>query len=761
MGITHFDDISVKNGFYIGAKGQERLVVGLGLSEPGNQFFVDSGSGADSNNGKGWATALATLDAAFGKCTANNGDIVWVAPGHSETYTTTGNKITADVAGVRIIGVGFGADRPTFTFSHTGATMAITANSIVFDNLLFVTGIDSVTTIATISGNDCIMGHPDGYGVEVRDTTDIEVIDAFTITGDRFKANVYHHGYTGGNANQRTFKMNGVDDAEINIIALGKALTAIVNFVSNACTNILVTGTFLVTGTTDLSKNVVDTVGTSTWQVEGFDLGAGYAFSGGSGSAVTGMDFTATNTKVDSVGTLAGSCATDTEAASIGTLVDSVGTVAGSTASTTNVSSVGIQVTSVGTLTTSVGTQVTSVGTQTSSVGTQVTSVGTQTSSVATLVNSVGTLAGSAATDTEVASVGTLVSSCATDTEAASVGTLVDSVGTLAGSAATDTEVASVGTLVASCATDTEAASVGTLVDSVGTLAGSTATDTEVASVGTLVGSCATDTEAASVGTLVDSVGTLAGSAATDTEVASVGTLAGSCATDTEVASVGTLVASCATDTEAASVGTLVDSVGTLAGSAATDTEVASVGTLVASCATDTEAASVGTLVDSVGTLAGSCAIDTEVASVGTLTTSVGTQLGTGLLQLGGTPATKTITYTGAVSYTAFTVTGAVAVKVIGYITTVLSNHGDTTSVGTATSAAGLIAATAGTAMQTQYQIWVDNAPSKFETFPSGYSIIGDGEDITVVGTANLAAGVVELYCYYIPLSSGATVVAA
>ena len=68
----------------------------------------------------------------------------------------------------------------------------------------------------------------------------------------------------------------------------------------------------------------------------------------------------------------------------------------------------------------------------------------------------------------------------------------------------------------------------------------------------------------------------------------------------------------------------------------------------------------------------------------------------------GGNLATKTITYAAATtSYSVFTVTGLVAVKCIGYITTALTNHGDTTSLGTATSAAGLLAATAGTAMQT------------------------------------------------------------
>jgi hypothetical protein len=135
--------------------------------------------------------------------------------------------------------------------------------------------------------------------------------------------------------------------------------------------------------------------------------------------------------------------------------------------------------------------------------------------------------------------------------------------------------------------------------------------------------------------------------------------------------------------------------------------------------------------------------------------------LSTQLANMGARMVSKAITHNGSASYTAFTVTGLVAVKVVGYITTALTNDAATTSVGTATSAAGLIAATAGTAMQTANQVWVDNAPSKFETYPANWTLIGDGEDIVVDGDAALVGGVVSLYCWYIPISTGASVVAA
>lgn len=125
----------------------------------------------------------------------------------------------------------------------------------------------------------------------------------------------------------------------------------------------------------------------------------------------------------------------------------------------------------------------------------------------------------------------------------------------------------------------------------------------------------------------------------------------------------------------------------------------------------------------------------------------------------------KQITYTGAVSYAAFTVTGLVAVQIVGYQTTILTGHGDSTSVGTAASAAGLIAATPASTLRAAGAgaIWVDNTPAKFESaaFPATRHIIGDGQDIAVVGTANIAAGVVMLYCFWKPLSADGNVVAA
>lgn len=269
---------------------------------PGTVRYVNSGGGGSTTSGGlTRESAFTTIDSAIDASSA--GDTIVVMEGHSETKSASGALFTADVAGIKFIGEGIGSRRPTLTFSHTGATTTISAANVLFRNFLFVTGIDSVTTFGTVSGADFIM-----EDCEWRDTTDIEVVSDWTVTGDRptFRR-CFKNGYTGGNANVRCISLNGVDDALIEDCRFRtKVTTAIINFVTTACTNVDVKNChFLVTSTTNFSKNVVDTVTGSTWSVRDncFDLGAGSAFSGGSGAALAGDDVSAVSSSVISAAT--------------------------------------------------------------------------------------------------------------------------------------------------------------------------------------------------------------------------------------------------------------------------------------------------------------------------------------------------------------------------------------------------------------------------------------------------------------------------
>ena len=103
----------------------------------GKIFYVDSVNGSANYDGKTPTRALATIDQAINKCTANQGDVVYVLPGHVETISgATG--LVMDVAGVSVIGLGSGGDRPTLTLSASASTVSITAASCVLANIKLI-----------------------------------------------------------------------------------------------------------------------------------------------------------------------------------------------------------------------------------------------------------------------------------------------------------------------------------------------------------------------------------------------------------------------------------------------------------------------------------------------------------------------------------------------------------------------------------------------------------------------------------------------
>jgi len=89
-----------------------------------------------------------TLDAAVGGCTANAGDIILVAPGHAETVTST--SIVLDVAGITIINLGQGSNRPTYTFGAAAATITVSAADITWKGGLLVGNFDNVASAFTV-----------------------------------------------------------------------------------------------------------------------------------------------------------------------------------------------------------------------------------------------------------------------------------------------------------------------------------------------------------------------------------------------------------------------------------------------------------------------------------------------------------------------------------------------------------------------------------------------------------------------------------
>lgn len=125
-------------------------LLNFGIITKGTVFYVDSVIGSNNNTGLSPKEAKATLAGAISATTANNGDIILIHPGHSETVTSA---ITIDKAGVAIYGLGEGLSRPSITGNGTIDAINITANNVLLQNIQFpAPGTDDQTADVNVSG---------------------------------------------------------------------------------------------------------------------------------------------------------------------------------------------------------------------------------------------------------------------------------------------------------------------------------------------------------------------------------------------------------------------------------------------------------------------------------------------------------------------------------------------------------------------------------------------------------------------------------
>jgi len=197
-----------------GLVGQGFLMAGTPITTTGNIFFVDSGgsNAADSpSHGGAPDKPFATWDYAVGQCTANNGDVIVLMPGHTETVTAAAG-LALDVAGITCIGIGHGSDRPTVNFTTaTGADMDVDAANVTISNVLFTGGVDALTGPIDINAADCRL-----LNIETRDVTgqatDFIVTDA---NADRLLIDGWRHIGAAADGADTAISIVGGDDIVI------------------------------------------------------------------------------------------------------------------------------------------------------------------------------------------------------------------------------------------------------------------------------------------------------------------------------------------------------------------------------------------------------------------------------------------------------------------------------------------------------------------------------------------------------------------
>lgn len=252
----------------------------------GTYWFVDSTRGSDGFDGS-FNSPFATLAYAVSRVTASQGQVIVLEASHAETVVAAGG-ITIDKANLTIVGLGNGNGRPTFTFgTSVSASILITAAGVKFTNFVGISGIDQLTQPIDIRAAGCTIG------MEWQDSaSNVEAVRAIltSAAADRLNINLKYIGQTGGSHCVNAVRLVGSDNAILNLDCYGKFSTAIVEFATTACTNVEVSGYVYNSGTTNGSKNVVDTVTGSTWFASFADGANGGSFSGGSGAALASDD---------------------------------------------------------------------------------------------------------------------------------------------------------------------------------------------------------------------------------------------------------------------------------------------------------------------------------------------------------------------------------------------------------------------------------------------------------------------------------------
>lgn len=213
----------------------------------GNVFWVDSGAGSDSGKGTR-ERPFATIDYAIGRCTANNGDIIFVKPGHAETLT--GTDITVDVAGVTVQGLGTGSAMPQLSHNHADAEVSIAADNVTWAGIRHTADVTAVKVAIEIEdGADYCTVRGCVFDV-VATTTDEFLVSVRTNDASNFAViedNDIDMGL-GGAVAAISFTKDTDGTKVINNRCQGDFSTAVINGITTLSTKLLIRGNVLING---------------------------------------------------------------------------------------------------------------------------------------------------------------------------------------------------------------------------------------------------------------------------------------------------------------------------------------------------------------------------------------------------------------------------------------------------------------------------------------------------------------------------------
>lgn len=235
---------------------------------PNNVWFVNSATGTNgTGHGRNPDAPLASIAYAFSSDLVESGDVVYVMPGHAESVVAAAG-IDADIAGVKVVGIGSGTLKPTITFTTAAtADIDIDAANITFKNLRFVTDVASLQAPIDVNAAGFTLEDCDFLGNDAAAETNLITVitDAnandMTIRGCRFNYLATVDATAVTTTSTECIRLVGADRAliEDNYIS-GDFTTAVINGITTASKDVQILRNRIHNIATENIAGVVDLV---------------------------------------------------------------------------------------------------------------------------------------------------------------------------------------------------------------------------------------------------------------------------------------------------------------------------------------------------------------------------------------------------------------------------------------------------------------------------------------------------------------------
>lgn len=237
-------------------------------------FYVNSAvTGAADARGKGIGPGapFKTLNFALTQTINNNGDYIYVGPGHVETVSAAAGLTfpTATAAGVTVVFLGNEVDRGTINFAtSTAATITVPAANVTLINPLITNSIDARVDGFIVSGADFSM-----IGAEWRDGSATNGLINIRTTSAGTRMSIiglrYFEDQVGGGTTKTEFVrvVGGAFHRFIDCNIMGSFSTGTFNNITTLTTSVLFKNTVL--GNTNAANLCIAILTTSTGYIQG------------------------------------------------------------------------------------------------------------------------------------------------------------------------------------------------------------------------------------------------------------------------------------------------------------------------------------------------------------------------------------------------------------------------------------------------------------------------------------------------------------